>query len=146
MNCRIKDIRSRVRRIGAWTSLLALLLVYAPMASATLMAITGACCTGDRCPIHGNHHPAQKGVAQTSEDAPMDCGHEGHDSNQMRSCSISCCHDVEQSAVHAHIFLLTRLSVSTALAPSSFTPLTSIAQKVSRVFAPLGPPPKPFSS
>src|SRR6267142_6924713 len=144
MNCRIKDIHSRVRRIGAWTSLLALLLVYAPMASATLMVITGACCTGDHCPIHGNH-PAQKG-AQTTEDAAMDCGHEGHDSNQMRSCSISCCHDVEQSVVHAHIFLLTPLSVSTALAPSSFTRLTSIAQNVSPVFAPLGPPPKPFSS
>jgi len=145
MNCRIKDIHSRVRRIGAWTSLLALLLVYAPMASATLMAITGACCTGDQCPIHGNHHPAQK-AAQTSEDAPMDCGHEGHDSNKMRSCSISCCHDVEQSAVHAHIFLPTPLSVPTALASSSFTPLTSMAQKVSPVFAPPGPPPKPFSS
>ncbi len=145
MNCRIKDIHSRVRRMGAWASLLALLVVYAPMASATLMAITGACCAGDHCPIHGSHPPAQKG-AQTSEDAPMDCGHEGHDSNKMRSCSISCCHDVEQSAVHAHVFLLTPLSVSTALAPSSFTPLTSIAQKVSPVFAPLGPPPKPFSS
>ena len=145
MNCRIKDIHSRVRRIGAWTSLLALLLVYAPMASATLMAVTGACCTGDHCPIHGNHPPAQKG-SQTSEAAPMDCGHESHDSNKVRSCSISCCHDVEQSAVHAHVFLLTSLSVSTALAPSSFAPLTSIVQKVSPVFAPLGPPPKPFSS
>ncbi len=138
-------MHSRVRQIGAWTGLLALLLVYAPMASATLMAITGACCTGDHCPIHGNH-PAQKGVPQTSEDTAMDCGHQGHDSNKMRSCSISCCQDVEQSAVHAHIFLLTSFSVSTTLAPSSFTPLTSIAAKVSPVFAPLGPPPKPFSS
>lgn len=146
MSCRIKDIHSRVRRIGAWTSFLALLLVYAPMASVTLMAITGACCTGDQCPIHGNHHPAQNSVAQTSEDAPMDCGHENRDSNKMRSCSVSCCHDVEQSAVHAHIFLLTPLSVSTALAPSSFTPFTFIGAKVSPVFAPLGPPPKPLFS
>ncbi len=146
MNCRIKDVHSRVRRIGAWTSLLALLFVYAPMASATLMAVTGACCTGDQCPIHGNHHSGKKSRTQNSEQTPMECGHEGPESKKMQSCSMSCCHDIEQSAVHAYIFLPTPFSVPTALAPSSFAPHTSISAKLSPVFAPLGPPPKPFSN
>ena len=90
----------RSQRAAAWISLLALLLIYAPVASATLMAVTGACCSGDQCPIHGNHHPTSQNTSQNSSDAPMDCDHQAHSTNKMSSCSMSCCRTVEPAAVH----------------------------------------------
>jgi len=78
--------RQRLNKsIASVLCLIALLLVYAPMATATLMALSGTCCAGDYCPIHGNHHPAPK-----NKSAPMDCGHEDHDTGKMDSCSMSC--------------------------------------------------------
>jgi hypothetical protein len=141
MNRKSKVIQSRVRRIGAWTSLLALLLIYAPMAEATLMAVTGACCTGDECPIHGHHGPAAKKATQASRDVPIDCGHEGGQS-KMRSCSMSCCHPIEQAAGHAPVFLLIPLSISTALAPFSPASLAPVVTRISSLVAPPAPPPK----
>jgi len=132
------------QRVAAWISLLAVLLIYAPVASATLMAVTGACCSGDQCPIHGNHHPAKQNTSQHNDDAPMDCEHHGHSANKMRSCSMSCCHTVEPAAVHAHIFLI---SLPVGI---SFTPLSSVVPAISafRIFStisPLSPPPKPVA-
>jgi hypothetical protein len=106
------------------------------------MVVTGACCTGDQCPIHGNHHSTQKRVTQKSDDVPMDCGHEGHDMSKMLACSMSCCHTVEQAAVHAYLFLLTPVSLSTALAPQSLASVTLTTTRISPVFAPLAPPPE----
>jgi hypothetical protein len=142
MNREIKGIHSHFRRIGSWAGLLALLLIYAPMASAALMAATGVCCTGNQCPIHGNHHPGQESPKQTSERSPMDCGHEGHESSQMQACSMSCCQNVEQAAVHAPIFLLTPVSVLVALASLSRLSPAASATEISSAFAPLAPPPK----
>jgi len=134
---------SRMRTTGACLCLLALLLVYAPMASATLMAVTGACCTGEQCPIHGNHHSAPKAPAQASG-APMDCDHADH-SSKVNACSMSCCNNLEQIAVHAHIFLLTPLGISTELIPLSAASLAPANVSASQAFAPLAPPPKPLA-
>ncbi len=95
-----------IQKVAACACLLALLLVYAPVASATLMSVTGACCTGDQCPIHGNHHPSKH-----DEPAAMDCHGDKHNVNQMDSCSISCCHTDQRAAVNANIFVLTPISV-----------------------------------
>ena len=136
----------RTRRWTAWISLLAILMMYAPIAGATFMALTGECCTGDQCPIHGNHHPVKNNSTAKNENTPMDCGHQNHAANKMQSCAMSCCHNVEQSAVHARIFVLTPVSIATALAPrtaaTSFTALTNISPS----FAPLAPPPKSLAS
>jgi hypothetical protein len=129
-------------KLSALCCLFALLLVYAPMASATLMAVTGACCAGDQCPIHGNHHPAQKGATQKSDEAPMECGHDGPGMGKMQACSMSCCHTIEQTVVHAYVFLLTPLSTSARLAPQSLASLALTTNKISPAFAPLAPPPK----
>src|SRR6266853_1020174 len=89
-----------IQKVSACACLLALLLVYAPIASATLMSVTGACCTGDQCPIHGNHHPSKH-----DEPAAMDCHGDKHNVNQMDSCSISCCHTDQRAAVNANLRL-----------------------------------------
>src|SRR5260221_14771338 len=112
----------RTRRASAWISLLAILMMYAPIATATFMAVSGGCCTGDQCPIHGNHHAAKNNSSPKNDSAPMDCGHEQHSANKMRSCSMSCCQNAQPVAVHAHIFVLSPLSIDTAFAPSSSAP------------------------
>jgi hypothetical protein len=128
---------SGIQKVAASACLLALLLVYAPIASATLLAVTGACCTGDQCPIHGNHHPSKH-----DEPAAMDCHGDKHNVNQMDSCSISCCHTDQRAAVNANIFVLTPISVSTPLLTNTQTFLAFAATGLSLAFAPLAPPPK----
>jgi hypothetical protein len=126
-----------IQKVAAWACLLALLLVYAPIASATLMSVTGACCSGDQCPIHGNHHPSKH-----AEPAAMDCHGDKHNVNQMDSCSISCCHTDQRAAVNANIFVLTPISVSMSLVANTQTFFAFAATGLSLAFAPLAPPPK----
>ena len=129
------------KRLNALVCFVALMLIYAPIATSAVMAITGACCAGDQCPIHGNHHHPQE-----SRNPPMDCGHGEQHMNTMENCSMSCCHNTEQPAAHANPFLLTPLSVSTSLAPYSEVSFSRAITKISPVFAPLAPPPKSFLS
>jgi hypothetical protein len=136
----------RTQRVAAWISLLAVLLIYAPVASATLMAVTGACCGGDQCPIHGSHHPAQRNTSQHNDDAPMDCDHHSRGASKMQDCSMSCCHTVEQTAVHAHIYVLISLPIGIGFRPlSSVVPAIS-ASRIFPTVSPLSPPPKPVAS
>jgi len=140
--CHIYKARFSARqRSSALLCFLALVLMYAPIASAAVMVITGTCCSGDQCPIHGNHHHSQK-----SEQAPMDCGHSGHDVSKMHSCSMSCCQNTEQPAVHGNLFLLTPLSLATSLARISEISSAPDTTSLSPAFAPLAPPPKSFAS
>jgi len=132
----------RARRFSALLGLFAILLIYAPIASATFMAVSGACCTGDQCPIHGNHHPAKNNSNPKNDSAAMDCGHEQHSAKNMRSCSVSCCHSIEQSATHANIYLLTPVSVTTGLALNASASTVASDPNISPSFAPLAPPPK----
>jgi hypothetical protein len=129
-------------RSRAFVCLVALLLTYAQIASATLMAVTGACCGGDQCPIHGNHHPPQQNTSQHRDDPPMDCDHHGHSANTMSSCSIACCHTVEPAAVHAHIYVLVPVSLGAPLA-SSLSAVSEISPAgIFACYSPLAPPPK----
>jgi len=132
---------STKQRLNALVCFVALILIYAPIATAAAMAVTGACCSGDQCPIHGNHHHSQK-----SEQTPMNCGHSGRDMSTMDNCSLSCCHNTEQPAIHANLFLLTPLSISTSLAPLSEISFAPATTNLSPAFAPLAPPPKSFVS
>jgi hypothetical protein len=134
------------KSIASVLCLIALLVVYAPMATATLMALSGTCCAGDYCPIHGNHHPAQNDNTGKNKSAPMDCGHEDHDTGKMDSCSMSCCHTVEQTLVSVHVFLLTPLAITTSLANPSPAPIALDNSIISPIFAPQAPPPKPLAN
>ena len=137
---------SPFRQLQAIACLLGLLLFYAPILSATLMSVTGACCTGDRCPIHGSHHAGRQDHAKTAEPAPMNCDHDGHDLRKVNSCSMSGCQTVEQPAVHAHIFVL---ESSTDLASRTMIALLSDSAPARTIFmasAPPAPPPKSIVS
>jgi hypothetical protein len=135
---RTRKLRFSTRqRLSALVCFVALVLIYAPIATSTVMAITGACCSGDQCPIHGNHHHSQK-----SHNPPMDCDRGEHHMSTMDNCSMSCCQNTEQPAVHCNLFLLTPVPVSASLAPLSATSLTPTATGISRAYAPPAPPPK----
>ena len=130
------------RRIAACACLVALLLIRAPIATATLMTVTGACCDGDYCPIHGNHHHTKNTPARTNHPVPTDCDHGGHSASQVSTCSMSCCHDAQPSVATAHTFLLTPITLTTALAPLFSASATPAANSASLAFAPLAPPPR----
>jgi len=136
-----KSSFSTRQRLSALVCFVALVLMYAQITSAAVMVITGACCSGDQCLIHGNHHPPQK-----TDAPPMDCGHGEHNVGAMDKCSMSCCQNTEQPAVHGNLFLLTPLSVSTSLAPYSAASFSNAITKISLAYAPLAPPPKSFLS
>jgi hypothetical protein len=142
MNRSSRVKQSPTRRLAALASLLALLLTYAQMASATLMAVSGACCTGDQCPIHGNHHSAQNKPAQKTENAPMDCGHERHEASRLQTYSVSCCNTVELTATHANLYLFTSPVPATSLTAVAPTSLVPAIRSLSPAFPPLAPPPK----
>ncbi len=89
------------QRLSALVCFVALMLMYAQIASAAVMVISGTCCSGDQCPIHGSHHHPQK-----TDYPPMDCGHGEHNMSTMDNCSMSCCHDTDLPAVHGNLFLL----------------------------------------
>jgi hypothetical protein len=104
-----------------------------------LLSVTGACCSGDQCPIHGNHHPSKH-----DQPAAMDCHGDKHNANQLDSCSISCCHTDQRAAVNCNIFVLTSISASVPLLANTQTLLAFAATGLSLAFAPLAPPPKSF--
>ncbi|HEY6127739.1 MAG TPA: hypothetical protein VIW23_06105 [Candidatus Acidoferrum sp.] len=132
-----KSPKSKTRLAAACICLLAILLMYAPLLGASVMAVTGSCCTGGQCPIHGNHHSPIE-----NQNTPMDCGHEFHNLGTVDSCSMSCCHNVEQTAIHVHAFVLTSLKISTSLAPFPVVLRSVTPAQISPKFAPLAPPPK----
>src|SRR2546429_5555246 len=119
------------RRVNALLCFVALVLMYAQIASATVMMVTGACCSGDQCPIHGHHR-----AAETNDNGAMDCGHDARDVSKMSSCSMSCCQNTESSAIHANLFVLTPLSVPTSLILFSATTLAPASTNISQAFAP----------
>ena len=98
--------QDRVRSAAAWICMLAVGLLYAPMAGAALVAYGVDCCVGGFCNIpEHHHHKSQPAPAQDT--APMDCG---HDMSGMTSCSMSCCKDPARPAlIPGHSFCLRRI-------------------------------------
>jgi hypothetical protein len=121
--------------------LLALLLIYAPVAGSTLMALTGTCCTAEQCPIHGNRHSSKHHESEST-----DCHGDKHNVNQMDSCSMSCCNADQRAAVNANIFVVPPVSVSVPLLPNSSKVFAFAATSMFLAFTPLSPPPKSFLS
>jgi hypothetical protein len=135
---RLSSVRySLNQRVSAVACLLALLLTFAPVASATLMTLTGTCCNGDQCPIHGNQHSAPQ-----SQNAGSDCDHYHHQDAMMTGCSMSCCHSETAPAVHAHIFVFAPEASFPNLAMAGIAPNLARLLNTFRNFAPLSPPPE----
>jgi len=130
--------QSRRRSISAGICLLAVVLLYAPLAVAAWSSHQMACCASGQCPIPAHHH--QKTPAAPANH--MDCGHE---MAGMTACSMSCCHDSDRSLVASIAFVLPQ---SVAVAPSAaVTSPIALAKPLDfpRSIEPLSPPPRYFS-
>jgi hypothetical protein len=134
-----KKRQKRVQLAAAWVCLLAVALLYAPLAGAALLAHGVNCCAGGVCPIPEHHHHKQQ-QAPVREAAPMDCGHEM--GGGMTSCSMSCCKDPSRPALIPGAFVLPGVSFAPAVGEVLHTmPLTS-SLEISRFVKPLSPPPR----
>jgi hypothetical protein len=122
--------------------MLAVALLYAPMATAVLLAYGVDCCVGGFCNIpEHHHHKSQPVPAQNA--APMDCG---HDMSRMTSCSMSCCKDPARPALIPGSFVLPPACFVPAAGEVIRPILPASTLEISRFVKPLSPPPRFASS
>jgi hypothetical protein len=131
--------QNRRRSISASICLLAVVLLYAPLAGAAWASRQMACCASGQCPIPAHHH--QKTPAAPA--GHMDCGHE---MAGMTACSMSCCHDSERSLIASIAFVLPPSPVA-AEAIAIKSPI-EFAKPLDfpRSIEPLSPPPRFISA
>jgi hypothetical protein len=128
----------RRRSISASICLLAVVLLYAPVAGAAWSSHQMACCASGQCPIPAHHH--QKTPAAPANH--MECGHE---MAGMTACSMSCCHDSDRSLVASIAFVLPPSGATDEVnAIKSAIELTKPLD-FPRTIEPLSPPPRYFS-
>jgi hypothetical protein len=123
--------QSRYRLLAAWMCLLAVAMLFAPLAGAAWMVRAMSCCTGDHCAIPQHHHRA-------TVDADCDHGSGGG----LTNCSMACCQDQDRPFATAMTFVLPPLAVSSA--PMSITRATAALRstEIPRSIRPLLPPPR----
>jgi hypothetical protein len=76
--------------------LLAMVLLFAPLAGAAWSAHAAACCTGNHCPIPEHHH-------SKAPQHPSDCAHQMGD---VTACSIRCCQSADHPLLASMVFIL----------------------------------------
>jgi hypothetical protein len=116
--------------------LLAVALLYAPLAGAVWAGHAMACCTGDHCNIPEHHH---RKAAPADADLHLDCD---HNTSGLMACSMSCCQDTDKAVVTAVSFVLPSLTFasSTMLVARAVEAARSI--EIPRTIEPLAPPPR----
>jgi len=127
-----------VRTVTAWLCLLAVALLYAPLAGAALLAHGLDCCVGGFCKIPEHHHHKSQPAA-SQDTAPMDCGHE---MSGMKSCSMSCCKDPTRPALIPGSFLLRPANFALAVGEVFALVQPASSLELSRFLKPLSPPPR----
>jgi hypothetical protein len=126
---------NRQGSVSASICLLAVVLLYAPLAGAAWSSYQMACCTSGHCPIPAHHH--QKAPAAPANH--MDCGHE---MSGMMACSMSCCHDSDRSLVTSMAFVLPPPALVAAVAAIKAPIEVAKPMDFPRSIEPLSPPPR----
>ncbi len=130
-----------MRLAGGWICLLAVALMYAPLAGAAWL-VNSDCCADGYCKVPA-HHQARQGTAHThqmpSPDREMKCEHQG---NGRMACSMSCCQDSVRPTLMPVAFILPVATIvsgpGTTLRPVPVTAVSVFPQFVE----PLSPPPR----
>lgn len=130
--------QKRSRMAAGWLCLLAVALLYAPMASAALLVYGVDCCVGGFCNVPEHHHHKQQ-VIPSQDSAAMDCG---HDMGGMTPCSMSCCKDPARPALIPGAFVLPPASFAPAVGEVLRPVKIASALEISRFVIPLSPPPR----
>jgi len=129
-----------LRAVAACVCLLALALLYVPLAAAALLARGADCCPGGFCKIAAHRH-AKQSPKPEQHSAGMTCEHEGAGSG-MTQCTMSCCQDTSRPAILPVAFVLP----ATSSVPELRRGLRAV--RVVRAFEilgfarPLSPPPR----
>jgi hypothetical protein len=131
--------QDRWRSFFATLCLVAVMLLYAPLAGAAWSLYSVACCTSGQCLIQGHHHQH----SPVSSRNPMDCGHEMPGRSR---CSISCCHNPDRTAIALLVFVLPpEITVSEPCLLKSSITLSKPSNDLHSI-EPLSPPPRLFSA
>src|SRR5690242_413324 len=127
--------QNRWRSITAGFCLLAVILLYAPLAGAAWSSYQMACCASGQCKIPAHHHHKIP-VAPANH---MDCG---HDMGGIMECTMSCCPDSGNSFVASITFVLPSPMVA-ATVTATTSPI-ELAKPLDflRSIEPLSPPPR----
>jgi hypothetical protein len=139
---------NRNRLIGALACLLAIAVLYAPLAAAAFSPSLMACCTKGFCNIPKHHHKSNAASSQAPAAASHeDCGHNmAANVTGMSDCSMDCCQTHETPAVS---------SVTFVMPPVFFVPLamhvtraveTVHTIEIPRAIEPASPPPRILSN
>ncbi|MBV8515523.1 MAG: hypothetical protein JO260_09515 [Acidobacteria bacterium] len=141
----MKSKHRRTRVISALACLLAIVVLYAPLAAVAFSPSLMACCAKGFCNIPRHHHRSN---AATHPDAGASASHEDCGRNMAAKtagtsdCSMDCCHSHETPAVSSVTFLMP---------PVFFVPLsmhvaraaeTVRAIEIPRAIEPASPPPR----
>jgi hypothetical protein len=127
--------QNRSRFFCSIACLLAMALLYAPLAAAAWSSYQAACCSAGKCPIKGHHHHQTPAAPENH----MDCVHEMFG---MTACSMSCCHNPERAFVSSVVFVFP--APIKIFEPSALhthivsTKLTDLLRSIE----PLSPPPR----
>ncbi|HTS09696.1 MAG TPA: hypothetical protein VMP68_29285 [Candidatus Eisenbacteria bacterium] len=131
------------RKAAACICMLAVALLYAPLAAAALAAPATDCCIGGLCPIRGNHLKSQE-LAAPQNAMPMDCGHDMSDrkSSGMSECSMSGCQSPEHPVSIPGAFVLPDVTLLPAARELVRPVQASALEEISLISKPLSPPPR----
>jgi hypothetical protein len=138
--------------LGALACLLAIAVLYAPLAAAAFSPSAMACCTGGFCNIPNHHHKRNVTPAPNAAASHEDCGHNmsakvGGQMAGMNDCSMDCCRTHETPAAVG--------SVTFVMPPVFFVPVSmhvtragvSVhAIEIPRAIEPASPPPRFLSN
>ncbi|HXJ05561.1 MAG TPA: hypothetical protein VNH65_10705 [Candidatus Acidoferrum sp.] len=126
---------------AAWCSLLAVALLYAPLAGAAWLAHSMDCCAGGYCPIAAHHHQKQQ-PTRPQQSSPKDCGHDVSAMGSTMACSMSCCPDPARPALIPGAFLLPAVILVPAGEEAARPVLKTRPLELSQFIKPLSPPPR----
>ncbi|HEY2820881.1 MAG TPA: hypothetical protein VGJ06_07555 [Candidatus Acidoferrum sp.] len=139
---------NRRRILGALACLLAIAVLYAPLAAAAFSPSAMACCTGNFCNIPKHHHKSNTTPAPDSTATHGDCGHDMSGKMAgMNDCSMDCCQTHETPASVG--------SVTFVMPPVFFVPVSmhvtragenARAIEIPRSIEPASPPPRFLSN
>jgi hypothetical protein len=119
--------------------LLAVVLIYGPLAGAAWSSHAMACCTDDHCNIPQHHHQKTREHSASNTAGTTNCG---HDMSGMTNCSMSCCQDPDKPVVTAVAFVLPHRAFASASMQVTRSDDAPRAVEIPRSVEPLSPPPR----
>jgi hypothetical protein len=127
--------------------LLAIAVLYAPLAAAAFSPSVMACCTGGFCNIPKHHHKSNATSKPDSAASNEDCGHNmSGQTSGINDCSMDCCQEHEASAVSSVTFVMPPVFFVPVSMHVTGTDELVRAIEIPRTTEPASPPPRLLST